>query len=74
MRISFFEDGQKQSFEIAKDDYIQICKKVSSGEMIDVASYGYPPKVIEVIAAQKPSTKKTQSDIDYEACEYDAQL
>lgn len=74
MIVSFFEEGEKMSFEIESAHYLEIQKKLSLGETIDISSYPYDIKLLTKIVGFKGSSKKAKSDIDYEACDYDAQL
>ncbi|MCH9812905.1 MAG: hypothetical protein K0U47_03065 [Epsilonproteobacteria bacterium] len=74
MIVSFFEEGEKKSYEIDKAHYFEIVQKSALNIPLDLSEYPYEISFLEKLVALKGSKQKTKSDIDYASCEYDTQL
>ncbi len=74
MKVTFFVDGEKQSYDIEASDYLKIQKSVALGEEVVLSEYPYDIKLLEMLIGYKGNHKKAKSDIEYEACDYDMQL
>jgi len=74
MKVTFFVEGEKRSYDIETSHYLEIQQSIANGEKVVVSDYPYDTKLLELLINYKGSNKKAKSDIDYEACDYDAQL
>lgn len=76
MKVTFYENGQKLTFDMDAKEYLEIIRKMTLGEEVDPKMYVGNEEVVAKILQTSAinGNKKSKSDIEYEACEYDTQL